>query len=121
MVCSLLEAAFSGGKKQMLKDKLATVLVVLTLALLLAPAASQAAPLRLSDSGPVASFFDQIAHWWDLVAGHTGARIPAPRAANLPKNGCGIDPNGAPCPAPGPGPDPGTQSTTPPDPGTGGG
>jgi hypothetical protein len=104
----------------MRKDKLATVLVVLTFALLLAPAASQAAPLRLSDSGPVAGLFNQIAHWWDLVAGHTGAGTPAPRTTNLPKNGCGIDPNGAPIPCgPGSGPGPGSQSTTPPDPGTG--
>lgn len=103
----------------MLKKKLATVFVALTLALLLAPAASQAAPLRLPHSGPVAGLFDQISHWWDLVAGRTGARIPAPRAVSLPKNGCGIDPNGAPIPCgPGSGPDPGTQSTPPPDSGT---
>jgi len=101
----------------MLKDKLATVLVVLTLALLLAPAASQAAPLRLSHSGPVAGLFDQLSQWWDLVAGRTGARIPAPRPVSLPKNGCGIDPNGKPIPCPGP--DPGAQSTTLPDSGTG--
>ena len=104
----------------MLKDKLATALVALTLALLLAPAVSQAAPLRIPDSGPVAGLFDQIAHWWDLVAGRAGAPPPR-RAASLPKNGCGIDPNGKPIPCPGPGPDPGTQSTTPPDPGTGSG
>lgn len=104
----------------MLKKKLATVLVILTLAVLLAPAASQAAPLRLPDSASVAGLFEQIAHWWNLVAGRAGSHTPR-HAADLPKNGCGIDPNGAPCPAPGPGPDPGTQSTTPPDPGTGSG
>ena len=105
----------------MLKEKLATILVVLTLALLLTPAASQAAPLGLSHSGGVASLFDQLVQWWDLVAGRAGARTPAPRAANLPKNGCGIDPNGAPCIGPGPGPGnpgPGNQATPPPDPET---
>jgi len=68
-----LKIAFSGGEKQMLKNKLATVLVALTFALLLAPAVSQAAPLRLSQSGAVASVFDQLVQWWDLLAGRAAA------------------------------------------------
>jgi hypothetical protein len=110
-----------GGKKQMLKDKLATVLVVLTFALAFAPAASQAAPLGLphyQDMEEV-TVFEQIVQLWDRLSGHAFGRAPAPRAANLPKNGCGIDPNGAPTPCPKP--DPGAQSTTPPDGGDGSG
>ncbi|MEA2602294.1 MAG: hypothetical protein QOF89_3286 [Acidobacteriota bacterium] len=97
----------------MLKNKLATVLVVLTFALLLVPAASQAAPLRLSQSEAVTSVFDQLVQWWDLLAGRAGAHTPSRSGADLPKNGCGIDPNGAPCPGPGP------QATTPPPDGGG--
>jgi len=99
----------------MRKKKLATVFVALTFALVLAPAASQAAPLGLSHSGPASLFepmVQQIAQWWDRLAGHAFGRTPAPRAADLPKNGCGIDPNGAPCPVPG------SESTTPADLGT---
>ena len=106
----------------MLKNQLAIVLLTLAFALLLAPAASQAAPLGLPHSGGVASLFDQVVHWWDRLAGHTLGRTPAPRAADLSKNGCGIDPNGQPVPCnPGDHPDPGTQVTTPPDDGGGSG
>jgi hypothetical protein len=99
----------------MRKKKLATVFVALTFALVLAPAASQAAPLGLSHSGPASLFepiVQQIAQWWDRLAGHAFGQTPAPRTADRPKNGCGIDPNGMPCPVPG------SESTTPPDPGT---
>ena len=96
----------------MLKKKLATVPVVLAFTLLLAPVASPAAPLKLPRSGSLASVFDPLVQWWDLLAGrHT----PTRRAADLSKNGCGIDPNGKPLPCPGEGPDPGTQAATPPD------
>jgi len=106
----------------MLKNKLATVLLVLAFALLLVPAASQAAPLRLPHSGGVASLFDQVVQWWDHLAGHAFGRTPAVRSTNLPKNGCGIDPNGQPVLCnPGNQPDPGTQGTTPPDDGGGSG
>ena len=98
----------------MLKDKLATVLVILTLALALAPAASQAAPLGLSHSGGAAGLLEQVAQWWDRLADHAFGWAPASRVTHFAKNGCGIDPNGKPIPCPGEGPDPGTQATTPP-------
>lgn len=99
----------------MLKNKLATLLLALTFALVLVPAA-QAAPLGLPHFGGGASLFDQVTQWWDRLTDHVFGRTPAPRAADLPKNGCGIDPNGQPVPCdPGNHPDPGTQVTTPDD------
>lgn len=89
----------------MLNKRLAVAALMLALIVMLAPAPSQAAPWGWAAAdGPSASaagLFVKIDRWLSRLL--SGAERPAPQkpspqkpAPAQQKNGCGIDPNGAP-------------------------
>jgi hypothetical protein len=84
----------------MLKNRFAVAALVLALSIALIPAPSHAAPWgRASVSGPsAAGFLQKIGLWWSSLL--NGPERPARHQGwtiDIPKNGCGIDPNGSPC------------------------
>ena len=73
----------------MLKKKLGTIATPLALALFLVPAASQAAPVGMP------ALLDKLVRWWETTVEVSRPRVPVRHTA-VPKNGCGIDPQGNP-------------------------
>lgn len=84
----------------MLKNRFAAAALVFALLFALVPTASHAAPWGwTSVSVPsAAGVFQKIGLWWHSILNgpERPARHPG-RTIDIPKNGCGIDPNGSPC------------------------